>query len=523
MKWIGQHIQSLISRFRSDVYLDNPTAGGSDPDKFLGIDSNGKIIYRTGHEVLSDIGAGTGDITGITITADDAGTATDDSEDLAITVSGGQGIDTSASGSTLEIACEQASTSNKGVVELATSAETNTGTDTNRVVTPDGLEDWEGSEQVTTLGTIATGVWQGDGIASAYLDADTAHLSGTQTFTGTKTFDNTISGAIDGQAATVATIAGLAPNTATTQATQPNIDSIGTDGDTLDILGDRLDMINTTTGMPTLNLYNKTDDVSGPFIYMANTRFDSSYQDGEDNDVLGTIIFRGYDDGTPSLQDYAKIYSNIHDATSGEESGRLFLQVANHDGGLGSGLILTGGSENDEIDVTVGLGDNSVTAVSGSLRPKGQIVLMRAAFKDDIGTTKHYIPLQSELEQTTATHEMNSFVSPYPGKLLKVMYRGSGNFSGGTFSFTLEKIKKDGAFATGGNLSTLETITGTGPTNNATDPNMITLNFVGGSGTNAFAAGDNIMVGIQSDTDVTAGTSKHFFTLVFEFDFSGLA
>jgi hypothetical protein len=150
-------------------------------------------------------------------------------------------------------------------------------------------------------------------------------------------------------------------------------------------------------------------------------------------------------------------------------------------------------------------------------RPAEQIVLMRAAFKDDIGTTKHYIPLQSELEQTTATHEMNSFVAPYAGKLLKVMYRGSGNFSGGTFTFTLEKIKKDGAFATGGNLSTLETITGTGPTNNATDPNMITLNFVGGSGTNAFAAGDNIMVGIQSDTDVTSGTSKHFFTFVFEF------
>ena len=148
---------------------------------------------------------------------------------------------------------------------------------------------------------------------------------------------------------------------------------------------------------------------------------------------------------------------------------------------------------------------------------------MRAAFKDDIGTVKHYVPLQSELEQTTATHEMNSFVAPYAGKLLKLMYRGSGNFSGGTFTFTLEKIKKDGAFATGGNLSTIETITATGPTNNATDPNMITVNFVGGSGTNAFAAGDNIMLGIQSDTDVTSGSSKHFFTLVFEFDFSGLA
>ena len=42
--------------------------------------------------------------------------------------------------------------------------------------------------QITAVGTIGTGVWNGTAIASAYLDADTAHLSGTQTFTGAKTF-----------------------------------------------------------------------------------------------------------------------------------------------------------------------------------------------------------------------------------------------------------------------------------------------------------------------------------------------
>lgn len=41
----------------------------------------------------------------------------------------------------------------------------------------------------TALGTITAGVWNGSVIASAYLDADTAHLSGTQTFTGTKNFN----------------------------------------------------------------------------------------------------------------------------------------------------------------------------------------------------------------------------------------------------------------------------------------------------------------------------------------------
>jgi len=46
--------------------------------------------------------------------------------------------------------------------------------------------------QVTAVGTIATGVWQGTAVASAYLDADTAHLSTTQTFTGAKTFSQNV-------------------------------------------------------------------------------------------------------------------------------------------------------------------------------------------------------------------------------------------------------------------------------------------------------------------------------------------
>ena len=42
---------------------------------------------------------------------------------------------------------------------------------------------------ITTVGTISSGTWQGTAIASAYLDSDTAHLSGAQSFTGQKTFE----------------------------------------------------------------------------------------------------------------------------------------------------------------------------------------------------------------------------------------------------------------------------------------------------------------------------------------------
>jgi hypothetical protein len=93
-------------------------------------------------------------------------------------IGAGDGIDINSGTGDVTITAEEASTTNAGVVELATTAETTTGTDTGRAVTPDGLKDgYQGSTNVTTLGTIGTGVWQGTAIASAYLDSDTAHLS----------------------------------------------------------------------------------------------------------------------------------------------------------------------------------------------------------------------------------------------------------------------------------------------------------------------------------------------------------
>ena len=45
-----------------------------------------------------------------------------------------------------------------------------------------------GSNSIVSVGTVSAGTWEGTAIASAYLDADTAHLSGSQVFSGEKTF-----------------------------------------------------------------------------------------------------------------------------------------------------------------------------------------------------------------------------------------------------------------------------------------------------------------------------------------------
>ena len=61
-----------------------------------------------------------------------------------------------------------ASTTVAGVIELATNAETNTGSDSSRAVTPAALTAWTGDTALVTLGTIGTGTWEGTDIGVAH-------------------------------------------------------------------------------------------------------------------------------------------------------------------------------------------------------------------------------------------------------------------------------------------------------------------------------------------------------------------
>ena len=102
MKWIGQQIYDFASRFRNDVFLEASVNPESDTDKFLVQDSNGKIGFRTGAEVLSDIGGSStaGDITSVVAgvglsggaTTGDATLTVDFSEFSAITPRNGDSL-----------------------------------------------------------------------------------------------------------------------------------------------------------------------------------------------------------------------------------------------------------------------------------------------------------------------------------------------------------------------------------------------------------------------------------------------
>jgi hypothetical protein len=84
--------------------------------------------------------------------------AVDDMTNAVTSIVAGDGIDVSGSTGDVTVTAEDASTTNPGIVELATTAETTTGTDTTRAVTPDGLKDgYQGSSNLVTTGALNSG------------------------------------------------------------------------------------------------------------------------------------------------------------------------------------------------------------------------------------------------------------------------------------------------------------------------------------------------------------------------------
>ena len=88
----------------------------------------GGTNYGSSGQVLTSGGAGSapswqspasGDITGVTLTADDTNTASDTAGSADFTIAGGSGLTTSVSGTTVTVAGDNASTSAKGVAQFS--------------------------------------------------------------------------------------------------------------------------------------------------------------------------------------------------------------------------------------------------------------------------------------------------------------------------------------------------------------------------------------------------------------------
>ena len=120
---------------------------------------------------------------------------------------------------------------------------------------------------------------------------------------------------------------------------------------------------------PLFLIKNTTNDDQASRLQFQKLRADDAVATGQN---LGEIWFTGQDSAQNS-EDYAYIVGEIDVSTGGQESGQLVFGVAAHDGSNRTGFKLTGGSVSAEVDVEIGLGSSSVTAVQGTLTAVGTI------------------------------------------------------------------------------------------------------------------------------------------------------
>ena len=274
-----------------------------------------------------------------------------------------------------------------------------------------------GSASITTVGTIATGTWNATVIASAKLDADTAHLTTTQTFTGAKTFSADTTFGVDDTGVDVRLFSATASEGVLYDASEDELALLLTTklkfhdvgggeeifasedgtlkvnaGAILDETAPIIDLNAATkiiVNSPIMQMFSGTSarplmslECTNPDALGGTLQFVKDGASVADNDVVGTIKFVSEDDtGDPGplVQTYATIESTISDMTAGSEGGSISISVASHDGELQPGLTLQDGNAEDEIDVFIANGAASVTTVAGLLSVTSGVALEEAA------------------------------------------------------------------------------------------------------------------------------------------------
>ena len=300
MRWIGQLIYDKIARFRNDVYLTSVSESAQ--DHVVGIDANGKLYKQ-------DVAVG--DITAVSFTGDDSQTITDSAGSADFTVTGGAGISCFVSGSNvINVSGTDASTSAKGIASFSSD---------NFAVSSGAVTIKSGGVDLTDE---VTGV-----LPSANMDADTAHLSGSQTFTGGKTFET-------GQ-----------------------------------VFQDNVFFESASANKPYIQFQNTNSGVTGSLMYFLKDKGAA----GADGDNIATILFRA-DNSSQDQTSFAQIHTEVGTAAATDEAGYLGFSVAASNGSasaLRDALVLTGHGTNNVVDASIGFGATSTTTVNGILNVSG--------------------------------------------------------------------------------------------------------------------------------------------------------
>mgnify|MGYP003111462254 CR=1 FL=1 len=143
------------------------------------------------------------------------------------------------------------------------------------------------------------------------------------------------------------------------------ITSLGT------ITQDTVTFTSTNANDPQVFIKNTTNDANGPVLVLQNDRGSNN---GADNDICGIVEFKGHDDAQNATT-FAMMSTLVKDASNGAEGGEFGIEVATHDGELQFGLKIMDGDAEDELDVEIGSGINSVTTAAGYVKGANGVLI----------------------------------------------------------------------------------------------------------------------------------------------------
>jgi hypothetical protein len=426
MKWIGQHIYDLTSRFRNDVFLEDISTGTIASGAHLGLDSNNKIVKAAdGGGDLTSIVAGTG-LSGTSLTGPIP---------------------------TLNVDASQT--------------------------------------QITGVGTITTGVWQGTTIKTDYIGDDQV--------TEDK-LANTLLAEIDANTAKVTNVATNLSQTTATDTLRIN----SSDGDNVIIA----EASGSIAGVMTVTHHAKLDGIE------TEATADQTQADinGLAITTVGTIG-TGVWNGTAITAAYiAAAQTNI----------------------TGVGTITTGAWRGTTISSTYLDADTAHLGVTqtftGAKTFNEDIIgkttkerwIKNIAYVVNAGTTEYFIPMVGASENTNEANATSAMVMPAAGKLLKAHVRSSIGLGGSSNEVTVKMINWDADeshSSSNDSIMCAVTIDGWAGSTFGEFDFTGTLDSGVGAESAAFTANEMLAVGIKHSAAMS--NAKYFVTLVFEMDWAG--
>jgi hypothetical protein len=309
----------------------------------------------------------------------------------------------------------------------------------------------------------------------------------------------------------------------------------------------------------------------------AEIRFVKDAADTEDGENLGEIAFYGEDEGNNQTK-FAGITAEISESDESDEAGKLTLFVTESDGTTASsapGLILEGEHATDgEVDVTIANGAASTTIISGTLTmgstatidnsgvwvggviPSAKLDTDTAHLTTDQTFTGvktfnqainkkalHFLYTANKFTGSTANETYFSLgdadrdlgknsedgvgivgIVPCDGVLKHVVMNCSANLSSLTWEFRVYRVPSGTAYNHEILMATVASNAGAAANTNkvvsfvsaTADTNVITYE-TGYNATTMFTAGDRVLLSLESNSDAS-GNPKINATLCFELD-----